>query len=89
MRNFINDDAGKLIAYADQARSVDNDENALDAMARAYELATTSTFVTLRYVSLLLDMQKQRQSTIIANNHSRKPTTKSGLLFLERPIGSK
>lgn len=57
VRNFINDDAGKLIAYADQARSIGNDEGALDAMARAYEIANSSTFVTLRYTSLLLDLQ--------------------------------
>ena len=58
VRNFINDDAGKLIAYADQARNLGNNQNALDAMARAYEIANTSTFVTLRYTSLLLDLQK-------------------------------
>ncbi|MFZ8198100.1 XrtA/PEP-CTERM system TPR-repeat protein PrsT [Alteromonas portus] len=58
VRNFINDDAGKLIAYADQARSLGNNENALDAMARAHEIANTSTFVTLRYTSLLLDLQQ-------------------------------
>ncbi|HCG89901.1 MAG TPA: PEP-CTERM system TPR-repeat protein PrsT, partial [Alteromonas macleodii] len=77
VRNFINDDAGKLIAYADQARSVDNDENALDAMARAYELANTSTFVTLRYVSLLLDMQNNDKAqsllTTIPANQQQNP----------------
>lgn len=58
VRNFINDDAGKLIAFADQARNIGNNDWALNAMARAYEIATTSTFVTLRYTSLLLDLQK-------------------------------
>ena len=77
VRNFINDDAGKLIAYADQARRVDNDENALDAMARAYEIANTSTFVTLRYVSLLLDMQNNDKAqsllTTIPANQQQNP----------------
>ena len=58
VRNFINDDAGKLIAYADQARNIGDSEGALNAMARAHDIANTSTFVTLRYTSLLLDLQK-------------------------------
>ena len=77
VRNFINDDAGKLIAYADQARSVDNNENALDAMARAYEIANTSTFVTLRYVSQLLDKQNNDKAqsllTTIPANQQKNP----------------
>ncbi len=77
VRNFINDDAGKLIAYADQARNIGDSEGALNAMARAHDIANTSTFVTLRYTSLLLDLKKNDKAqsllTTIPANQQQNP----------------
>ncbi|WP_394221050.1 XrtA/PEP-CTERM system TPR-repeat protein PrsT [Alteromonas gracilis] len=68
VRNFINDDAGKLISYADQARRIGNDKEAKEAMARAYEIASSSILVTLRYSSLLLDFQdNDKAQSILAS----------------------
>ena len=64
VRNFINDDAGKLITYMEQVRAIGNDEAAEAAMARAYEIANNNTFVTLRYASLLLDLQSNDKAKL-------------------------
>ncbi|WP_334021257.1 XrtA/PEP-CTERM system TPR-repeat protein PrsT [Alteromonas sp. S015] len=77
VRNFINNDAGRLIVYAEQARTIGKNDNALNAMARANEVASTSSYVTLRYVSLLLDLQKNDKAqsllTAIPKSEQRNP----------------
>ena len=77
VRNFINDDAGRLIVYAEQARTIGKNDNALNAMARANEVASTSSYVTLRYVSLLLDLQKNDKAqsllTTIPKSEQQNP----------------
>ncbi|GFD90156.1 lipoprotein [Tenacibaculum sp. KUL152] len=58
VRNFINDDPGKLVAFAEQAMRISDTKSAKAAMARAHEIASESIFVTLRYAGLMLDLRE-------------------------------
>ena len=82
VRNFINDDAGKLITYMEQVRAIGNDEAAEAAMARAYEIANNNTFVTLRYASLLLDLQSNDKAKRLLANISKEQQQSAVYHFL-------
>ena len=72
VRNFINNDVGKLITYMEQVRAIGNNEAAEAAMARAYEISNGNTFVTLRYASLLLDLQNNEKAKTLLSSLSKE-----------------
>ena len=57
VKNFISSSPDKLILYSELMRSVDNNDEAKAAMARAHDLSAGNVFITLRYASLLLDLE--------------------------------
>ena len=62
VRNFIDDTPEKLIVYSDLMRSLGRNEAAKSAMETAHSVAKQNTFVTFRYVSLLLDLQDNEKA---------------------------
>ena len=72
VRNFINNDVGKLITYMEQVRAIGNNEAAEAAMARAYEISNRNTFVTLRYANLLLDLQNNEKAKTLLSSLSKE-----------------
>ncbi|WDT84848.1 XrtA/PEP-CTERM system TPR-repeat protein PrsT [Alteromonas sp. 009811495] len=62
VRNFIDDTPEKLIVYSDLMRSLGKNEAAKSAMETAHSVAKQNTFVTFRYVSLLLDLQDNEKA---------------------------
>ncbi|NDV92124.1 PEP-CTERM system TPR-repeat protein PrsT [Alteromonas sp. 345S023] len=62
VRNFIEEDAGKLITYSNLVRSLGNEKDALASMKLAHELAPNSPIVSFRYAGLLIDLQKNSEA---------------------------
>lgn len=65
VRNFINDDPGKLVAFSEQSMRMNDAESAKNAMARAHTIATESVFITLRYAGLMLDLQENEVANML------------------------
>ena len=66
----------------EQVRAIGNDEAAEAAMARAYEIANNNTFVTLRYASLLLDLQSNDKAKRLLANISKEQQQSAVYHFL-------
>jgi putative PEP-CTERM system TPR-repeat lipoprotein len=77
VKNFINEEPDKLLTYSDLMRTIGDNDAAKGAMETAYSVSNNNTFVTLRYVSLLLDLQDNNKAasllTSVPNTQRQNP----------------
>ena len=67
VRNFINDNPRDLVTYSDLIRSLGNNDLSLNAMERAYSISPENSSISLRYASLLLDLQNNTKAKSLLN----------------------
>lgn len=82
-RNFINDEPGRLVAFANLAHAIGNDGAAKNAMARAVSIAPNNTSVVLQFTSFLLDINDNTEAQALLESLSASRNTSPIYHFLE------
>lgn len=62
VRNFIEEDAAKLITYSGLVRSLGDEKKALASMKQAHDLEPNNPMVSLRYAGLLIDLERNAEA---------------------------